>query len=153
VGASGWDYVTPYRGTVEQSLKALHEQVFQADFGDDDAYHDVEDLWRDVEFMGEEGAHSILDIRRVVHTTVAPSSNDIEDYGTLRPLAEDRVAHHFGTVRPTPDQFTQALARASAGLGSGTLRDECRMRWTGLYLLLYAGPEPTHVGIFGFSGD
>lgn len=34
-----------------------------------------------------------------------------------------------------------------------SLLGECRMRWTGLYVLLYAGKEPTHVGIFGFSGD
>jgi hypothetical protein len=33
--------------------------------------------------------------------------------------------------------------------------DECRMRWTGVYVVLYAGdePEPTHLGIFGYSGD
>jgi hypothetical protein len=36
-----------------------------------------------------------------------------------------------------------------------TLMDECRMRWTGVYVVLYAGdePEPTHLGIFGYSGD
>lgn len=34
-----------------------------------------------------------------------------------------------------------------------SLIGECRMRWTGLYVLLYAGDEPTHVGIFGYSGD
>ncbi|MFD6325504.1 hypothetical protein ACFWOL_22120 [Streptomyces sp. NPDC058442] len=33
--------------------------------------------------------------------------------------------------------------------------DECRMRWTGVYVLLHTGdqPEPTHLGIFGYSGD
>ncbi|WP_405536689.1 hypothetical protein OG787_27090 [Streptomyces sp. NBC_00075] len=34
-----------------------------------------------------------------------------------------------------------------------TLIDECRMRWTGLYVVLYTGDEPTHLGIFGHSGD
>ncbi|MFF0777716.1 hypothetical protein [Streptomyces sp. NPDC003720] len=34
-----------------------------------------------------------------------------------------------------------------------TLLDECRMRWTGVYVVLYTGDEPTHLGIFGFSGD
>ncbi|MFG2265808.1 hypothetical protein [Streptomyces sp. NPDC048720] len=33
------------------------------------------------------------------------------------------------------------------------LLDECRMRWTGVYVVLYTGDEPTHLGIFGFSGD
>ncbi|PWI11733.1 hypothetical protein DIZ27_03120 [Streptomyces sp. NWU339] len=33
--------------------------------------------------------------------------------------------------------------------------DECRMRWTGVYVLLHTGdqPEPAHLGIFGYSGD
>lgn len=30
---------------------------------------------------------------------------------------------------------------------------ECRMRWTGIYVVLHTGDEPTHLGIFGYSGD
>ncbi|MFD8543310.1 hypothetical protein [Streptomyces sp. NPDC059649] len=170
MGASHWQYVTPYKGTVEQSLEALHAQVFQGLYGHDETYQDLEELWEDEEFMGEEGTHSILDIDRVVHTTAAPSGHHVADYGTLRPLAHERIVHHFGTDRPTPDQFEEALAQGHAAIGfpSGraeTLRDECRMRWTGLYVVLYAGDEPTHqptpeptqqpthLGIFGFSGD
>ncbi|AZP21813.1 hypothetical protein ACIGMX_01530 [Streptomyces aquilus] len=158
MGASGWDYVTPFKGTVEESLKALHAQVFQEEYGDDDTYGSIEELWEDEEFMGEEGTHTILDIDRVVHTTAAPSDRDAQDYGTLRPLAPDRVRHHFGTEHPTPAQFRAALTRDYAALGqgpgpAGTLLDECRMRWTGLYVVLHTGAEPTHLGIFGFSGD
>ncbi|MFD5573888.1 hypothetical protein [Streptomyces cadmiisoli] len=158
MGASGWEYVTPYRGSVEESLEALHAQVFDEDFGDDDSYQDVEELWRDVEFMGQEGTHSILDIQRVVRTTAAPSNKNIEDYGTLRPLAQERIVHHFATDRPSPGQFEETLMQARADFGyrpdrAETLLDECRMRWTGLYVLLYTGAEPTHLGIFGFSGD
>ncbi|MFI9833058.1 hypothetical protein ACIHIX_35845 [Streptomyces sp. NPDC051913] len=158
MGASGWEYVTPFKGTVEESLEALHAQVFQEEYGDDDTYGSLEELWADEEFMGEEGTHSILDIDRVVHTATAPSDHDVRDYGTLRPLAPERVRHHFGTEHPTPDQFQEALARSYASMGprSGpdeTLLDECRMRWTGLYVVLHTGDEPTHLGMFGFSGD
>lgn len=158
MGASSWEYVTPYEGTVEKSLEALHAQVFQELYGDDDTYQDLEELWDDEEFMGEEGTHSILDIDRVVHTTAAPSPNDIRDYGTLRPLAHERVLHHFGTDRPTPGRFEELVAQGRATIGRSPdrterLLDECRMRWTGVYVLLYTDDQPTHLGIFGFSGD
>ncbi|MFE0510856.1 hypothetical protein [Streptomyces sp. NPDC058964] len=158
MGASGWEYVTPFKGSVEESLEALHTQVFQELYGDDDTYQDLEELWQDEEFMGEEGTHSILDVDRVVHTTAAPSDHDIADYGTLRPLAPERVRHHFGTDRPTPGQFEALLAEAHAAITfpptrAQSLLDECRMRWTGIYVVLYTGDEPTDVGIFGFSGD
>lgn len=158
MGASGWEYVTPYKGTVEESLVVLHAQVFQELYGDDETYRDLEELWQDQEFMGAEGTHSILDIDRVVHTTAAPSSHNAEDYGTLRPLAHERIVHHFGTDRPTPGQFEELLAQAHAAIRfppdcAETLLDECRMRWTGVYVVLYTGDELTHLGIFGFSGD
>lgn len=34
-----------------------------------------------------------------------------------------------------------------------SLLGECQMRWTGYYLALYSDDRPTHLGIFGFSGD
>ncbi|MFF4210384.1 hypothetical protein ACFYZE_13705 [Streptomyces sp. NPDC001796] len=157
MGASEWEYVTPYEGTVEKSLEALQARVFQEDYGDAGTYRSLEELWDDEEFMSE-GTHSILDIDRVVHTTAAPSSYNIRDYGTLRPLAPDRVVHHFGTDRPTPGRFEELLAQARTTRRFGpdaveTLFDECRMRWTGVYIVLYTGDEPTHLGIFGYSGD
>ncbi|MFD9498988.1 hypothetical protein [Streptomyces sp. NPDC060035] len=158
MGASGWTYVTPYEGSVQKSLEALHAQVFQELFGDDDTYECLEDLWDDEEFMGEEGTHSILDIQQVVQATTAPSERNAEDYGTLRPLADDRIAHHFGADRPTPERFEKLLARdfGPAGGSPGStesLLDECRMRWTGVYVVLHTDDRPTHVGIFGYSGD
>jgi len=40
-----------------------------------------------------------------------------------------------------------------ASLWDTTLLGEHRMRWTGVYVLLYTADQPTHVGIFGSSGD
>ncbi|MGW0935095.1 hypothetical protein [Streptomyces sp. NPDC002666] len=34
-----------------------------------------------------------------------------------------------------------------------TLLDECRMRWTGVYVVLHTDDKPSHLGIFGYSGD
>lgn len=158
MGASGWKYVTPYEGSVQESLEALHAQVFQELYGDDDTYECLEDLWDDEEFMGEEGTHSVLDIQDVVHATTAPSERNAKDYGTLRPLAGDRIAHHFGTALPTPERFEELLAGDFGGAGGApgsaeSLLDECRMRWTGVYVVLHTGDRPTHLGIFGYSGD
>ncbi len=157
MGASGWEYVTPFDGSVERALENLHAQVFQGEYGGDDTYETLEELYADEEFMEEEGTHSILDIRRVVHKTKAPSERRPADYGTLRPLAPARVTHHFGTARPTPEQFQERLDEAYGAGGDRhsekTLFEECQMRWTGLYVILHTGDEPTHLGIFGYSGD
>lgn len=160
MGASGWEYVTAYKGSVEQSLAVLHEQEFAELYGNDDEYGSIEELWADGEFMGNEGTHSILDIQRVVHTTAAPSEHVVEDYFTLRPLPADRIVHHFGSDRPTPERFQEVLDASHAAHRpfphhdqKETLLDECRMRWTGVFVVLYTGEEPSHVGIFGFSGD
>ncbi|MGW1723619.1 hypothetical protein ACWCQK_11905 [Streptomyces sp. NPDC002306] len=158
MGASGWDYVTSYTGSVEECLEALHARVFEEDYGDDDAYESLDELWADEEFMGEEGTHSILDIRRVDRTSAPPREYDPREYGTLHPLPDDRVAHHFGTDRPTEAEFRALLARSlehsgPPGTRPRTLLDECRMRWTGVYIVLYTDDRPTHLGIFGCSGD
>ena len=154
MGASGWGYVTPYRGSVEATLKALHDDVFQELYGDGDEYGSLDELYADEEFMGEGGTHSILDVQRIVETT-EPS-----DYFTLRPLPTARLVHHFGTDRPTVEQYEDAMARAYEAMQTRplwgedtTLLGEDRMRWTGVYVVLYTDSQPTHVGFFGSSGD
>ncbi|MFI6965744.1 hypothetical protein [Streptomyces sp. NPDC050255] len=52
-----------------------------------------------------------------------------------RLLAEALAAN---TLPPDPDS---------------TLLDECRMRWTGVYVVLHTDDKPSHLGIFGYSGD
>ncbi|MEV0184885.1 hypothetical protein AB0I54_37235 [Streptomyces sp. NPDC050625] len=160
MGASGWNYVTPFRGSIEATLEALHDDVFQEFYGDGEEYANREELYADEEFMGEEGTHSVLDVRRVVKTTEQPNPNNMHDYSTLRPLAPERLLHHFDTEQPTVQQYEDAIARAYEALSTRpfteqdtTLLGEDRMRWTGVYILLYTDGEPTHVGIFGSSGD
>ncbi|MGW9031086.1 hypothetical protein ACWGQ5_44960 [Streptomyces sp. NPDC055722] len=159
MGATGWDYVTPYHGSIEATLEALHEEVFQELYGDGEEYKSREELYADEEFMGEAGTHSILDVYRIVDTPAAPGIRDW-DYNTLRPLGPDRLMHHFGTEQPTLHQYEDAMARANEASyprsrrdKDTTLLDEHELRWTGLYVLLYSDGEPTHIGIFGTSGD
>jgi hypothetical protein len=97
VGASEWQYVVPCEGGVEESLAALHAQVFQVLYGASGEYGSVQGLWGNNEFMGETGTHTILDVGRVVHSGELPEPGRIDDYGTLRPLRRERILYHFGT--------------------------------------------------------
>ncbi|CCK25650.1 hypothetical protein BN159_1271 [Streptomyces davaonensis JCM 4913] len=157
MGASGWDYVTAYDGDVEAALEALQARVFQEEYGDGSQYRSMEDLYEDAEFMGNEGTHTILDIDRVVALDIPPMQSCVSDYNTLRPLALSRVVHHFGTDRPTVEQYETLVAAANQVATHEehvrTLLGECRMRWTGYYVVLRSDDKPTHLGIFGFSGD
>ncbi|MFG3532869.1 hypothetical protein ACGF8B_40115 [Streptomyces sp. NPDC047917] len=157
MGASGWDYVTRYDGDVEAALGTLQAKAFQEEYGDGGRHPSLKDLHADSEFMGTEGTHTILDIDRVVVPDDLPTGSGVADYGTLRPLALNRVAHHFGTDRPTVEEY-EALATAANEAASHeehkrSLFGECQMRWTGYYVVLYSDGRPTHLGIFGFSGD
>ncbi|MFI7354628.1 hypothetical protein ACIBTP_11845 [Streptomyces avidinii] len=152
MGASGWNYVTRYDGDVEAALAALQARVFQQEYGDGARYRSLEDLYKDEEFMGTEGTHTVLDIVEVVATDDPPTRLGLADYSTLRPLALSRVVHHFGTDRPSVDQYEELVAAANQDYESSLL-DECQMRWTGYYIVLCTEDRPTHLGIFGFSGD
>ncbi|OKJ15908.1 hypothetical protein [Kitasatospora sp. CB01950] len=145
MGASGWDYLTVYRGTPQRTLSALHAEVFAGTgwIGAGE-YESLEELWEDEEFMGEEGTHSILDIPRAVLVTEAPSGYD--DLGTVRPLPHARLMHHFGTDRPTVAQYRRAVEGEE-------LPAEANLRWSGRFVLLYTDGEASHFGVFGFSGD
>lgn len=147
MGASCWDYVTPYTGGVAESLRALHAAEFTREYGGDDTYASLEELWADAEFMSEEGTHSILDILQVVDTSEPPDEYAVEDCGTLRPLAAARVRHHFGTDRPSPERFREVYDSGPA------LSAECTVRWTARYVVLHTGDRPSHLGVFGCSGD
>ncbi|MEU3607492.1 hypothetical protein AB0E83_18915 [Streptomyces sp. NPDC035033] len=156
MGASGWSYVTEYDGDVEAAVEALHARVFQEEYGDGSSYESLDELYEDEEFMGTEGTHTILDLDRVVATDTPPSPSRSSDHGTLRPLARDRVVHHFGTAEPTVEQFEKLIAAGWAARHEEyerSLPGECRMRWTGYHVVLHSGGAPTHLGIFGFSGD
>ncbi|MFF4339204.1 hypothetical protein ACFY00_04585 [Kitasatospora sp. NPDC001540] len=141
MGASEWNYVTPWLGSPQRSLDALHREVF-ATAGWAAEYDSLEALWSDEEFMGTQGTHSVLDVPYAVTDSTEPA-----DLGTLRPLPPQDLEEYFGTTRPTVEQYTRALE------GNPHLREEVDGRWTGVHVLLHTDGEPTHVGFFGVSGD
>jgi hypothetical protein len=159
MGASGWSYVTPYRGDVSAALRELRERVFRDreyywwdDFEEDGPHPGSIDELLSHGSVAESGTHSILDVNKVVATTDLPDWHRTEDYGTVRPLAPDRILHHFGTDRPSRSRF-ETLSKDQQAPGFIDFIDEVKMRGTGLYVLLYDGDTPTEVGFWGFSGD
>jgi hypothetical protein len=162
MGASEWAYVAPYRGDVDASLHELQRRVFQdGEYywfweqypGDDPLPRPaaIDGIW-ETETMRETGTHSILDVDRVLATTDPPVRLSVNDYATVRPLAAERVWHHFGTYRPGRAQF-EALAFNHETPGNRDFMEELKVRSAGLYILLYEGDAVTDVGFWGYSGD
>lgn len=83
---------------------------------------------------------------RPVPLTTAPSA-----------LAASRVAHHFAADRPKVEEYERLVAAAAETTSheehARSLLGERRMGWTGYYVVLYSDEKPTHLGIFGSSGD
>ena len=158
MGASEWSYVTPYRRDVEVSLRELQQRVFR-----DGEYYwfwdqypgerplprpeTIDGIW-ETETMCETGTHTILDIDQVLTTTDPPVRLNTGDYATVRPLAAERVLHHFGTERPTRAQF-EVLASGSPR--HAEFWHELKLRSAGLYVLLYEQDAPSDVGFWGYG--
>jgi hypothetical protein len=146
VGASGWSYVVTYEGDPAAELAALRETAFAEDdlfwYDDDDprgpkpATLAELDSLRETEEYWEVGAHSILDMDRII------ASGDEDHDGTVRQLPESEAQELFGTTTPTREQFEQVEERIP----------DIR-RWSGRYQLLYSDDKPTEIAFWGFSGD
>jgi hypothetical protein len=145
LGASGWSYVVAYEGDPAAALAALRARAF-ADgdfFWDEDDSRGPEpttlaelDALRESEEFWEVGAHSILDMDRII------ASNEADHDGTVRQLPESEVRQLFGTPTPTREQFQQVEDRIP------DIRS-----WSGRYQLLYRDGKPIEIAFWGFSGD
>ena len=167
MSGSGWDYVTPYEGSAEQSLRALHQKVFDEEFAHGrnpelfghsmPTYGSLEELWADRQFMDEVGTHTVIDVYR--HIPADGQLGPYEHYNTIRPLSDECLEHYFGTSRPTVQQFREAIDHADQVIrippprSERVLLDEADARWTARYVVLYTDGQPTHMGVFGSSGD
>ena len=140
MGASSWRYITPYDADLEVVVARLRQQVFD----NHDYYWPADpdsDSWEPewpttmADLTDADGTHSILDITAVI----GPGEPD--GFGTLRPLTAAERQERFGTVIPTRADFDR-------------LRDDTAPRWSGHAVVLHdSAGQPTHVGIWGISGD
>jgi hypothetical protein len=148
VGASGWDYLVPYRPEVAEALLDLQAQVFN----DGDYYQywrlfgtprpeTIEDLWaaKETPDFWDVGTHSILDIDKIA------SVSEPDSPGAIRALSAPEMHAVLGTDRPTRTDFERALP------GSDSLLDV--PRWSGRYVILYKDERPDEIAFWGYSGD
>ncbi|UQU67568.1 hypothetical protein COUCH_15400 [Couchioplanes caeruleus] len=146
MGASMWDYITPFQPDLAAALQALRRQVFEEQEyyflpGDDGWPQTMEQLSADEE-VHYTGTHSILDISRVI------GPDEPDDYGTLRPLRPTEQLRYFGSQTPSRDDFLHAYGQR----GPRTLVLQ-GVRWSGYCTPLFADGKPMEIAIWGFSGD
>ena len=141
MGASGWRHVTPYDPDLRAVLARLRQQVFDehdyywpaapdSDSGEPEWPASMAELT-----PTPDGTHSILDIHRVIDAG-AP-----DDFATLRPITTEEELDLFGTTVPTTADFER-------------LTDHSLPRWSARAVVLHSpGGDPTHIGVWGISGD
>ncbi|MER7585446.1 hypothetical protein [Kitasatospora sp. NPDC097691] len=112
MGASMWSYVTPWQAQEQRALEALREAVFARDAG----------YWRELGAASaaeldaggvpaeEGGAHSVLDVSRVVRCEA-----DTEGAGEVRVVEGAEVVELFGTPWPSREAVEAALVRVGDG--------------------------------------
>jgi hypothetical protein len=102
MGASGWDYLVPYRPEVAEALLDLQTQVF-----DDSDYYEywtecgaarpetIEDLWaaKETDDFWAVGSHSILDIDKIVGV------GEPDSPGAMRAMSAEEMRDVLGSDR------------------------------------------------------
>lgn len=109
-----------------------------------------------LEWNGEAGTHSILDMERIIATI--PHQPDWSTYaadptawiatsqsrfGSIAPLTDAELLAHLGTLRPT---HADILAHADA-------LNNLRSRWQGSVIVVYQDDQPHELYFTGYSGD
>ncbi len=147
---TSWDYFTPYHPNIEQALKELQERIFKNGEYEDPLqvgvtaggvpYQTPQSIDELRERCGEQGTHSIIDIRQVSPEPIKYS---------ISPLSADRVKELLGTDKPELTEFENDFEQAA--------RDETELfdegeNWQGIYLTLYKDGKPSHIFFHGMSG-
>lgn len=87
-----------------------------------------------IEWTGEQGTHSILDITRTA---------TIRDYGVAIPLSAPLLRRWFGTTEPTREQVEEASGKVGFDVPRGQA----------VYFPVYQDGEPRELAFIGASGD
>ncbi|MFF3610110.1 hypothetical protein [Streptomyces sp. NPDC002463] len=103
MGSSRWIYFTDNPGNPQEALNDLREKVFQDEWRNQDPFPEsIADLIESGA-LEEEGAHSILDVDRVIFT----DDTDYEEDGTIRIVSPQEVVEYFGNAQPTQERIAE----------------------------------------------
>lgn len=160
MGASGWDHRVPFKGSVEESLIAIQDQVLsngeypawpwdtydprldEAPFVPRPTSLQALTAAKQYEVFWTAGTHSILDVERIW------AEGETEDVGTIRPLTSEELLEVFGSERPTAADFDRICQ-----LKYNPLEELPCRTWGGRSVVIYDGETPVEVFFWGFSGD
>lgn len=154
MGASPYFYYVPYQSDIQAALNKLREREFQAgrynpviDFPEfpvtdrspaPGAEHDsIEEALEDAD---ADGTRSILDLD---HVSDGPYDPEGDDFCGAAPLADEQLTELFGTTQPTHEQVEAHVWDMADDIARGT----------GIYIVVYAGGEPSELFFAGYSFD
>jgi hypothetical protein len=93
-----------------------------------------------IQWNGEEGTHSIIDIYEI-----APTSS----FGVAAPLSSEELKSFFGTDKPT----REIIESKETALVEFLQREMGRYRGEGTYIIVYKADEADEICFAGYSGD
>jgi hypothetical protein len=93
-----------------------------------------------MEWNGEEGTHSILDIDKVTPTP---------NIGAAAPLSKEELERFFGTYKPTREM----IESKEQDLGLFLQQELGRYRGEATYIVVYKDSAPDEIYFTGYSGD
>ena len=163
MGASSWDYFVPHQQSIENALNELREQVFrsgkfflrpQMEINPDsfaDAPEEIREqvlAWIEreksfsqpttlkalIDWNGEEGTHSIIDVEHV---------SPIPAFGSASPFSTNQLIEIFGTDKPERSMIEQQKSEIA----------RMRKRWEASYIVVYKDGKPDEIFFSGYSGD
>jgi hypothetical protein len=148
VGASGWDYLVPFKDSAAATLRQVRADVFASG----DYYWPREDqpkpateaeLWAD-EDVRESMTHSILDVFEIGEGDPAGR----KAFGRTFAVTDDECKRMLGTAQPTADDLRRLEPDPLTALDP-LLTD----RGVGRHLTVYAAGVPDQIFFFGATGD
>jgi len=159
--------------TFEQYLPPVdlsdeEREAYRESFQQQQALPDPTSIETLLEWNGEEGTHSILDVNTIVDTPLEPPTlaewqsrccppgetrfAETQNYilrvygsqiGKVYPLSEQQLERVFGTTQPTREMVERHQNECH----------ELRDRGVGLYIIVYQDGFPDEIFFAGYSGD
>jgi hypothetical protein len=166
MGATGWQYFTPYQENIEKALKELQQKVFESgkyglasQFPPDllnqipqlkASYENLKKIDEEMlknfgpiksiddlrEAFAEAGTHTIIDIERI---SAEP------DIGIAYPVPQEVIQKVYGTTKPSHQEVESKHGDLSEAVNIE--------RFQAVYLIIYENDIPKEIYFEGCSGD
>ncbi|AZM78909.1 hypothetical protein D1J63_31160 [Streptomyces sp. KPB2] len=142
LGASRWHYFIEGQNDAQSALDDLREREFAKSWSDyDPSITSLSELVNSGA-LEEEGAHSIIDVDRVIES----DDPEYDEDGTVRLLLPQEVVEYFGTEKPTRETVESVYSTARRRLPP-------LLRGSGCCTAIYEQGAPCGFAFWGMTGD